>query len=163
MSGADLKVYPRVVSSQRRASKAYYSTVLDHPADVIWSVIRPFDHYSWAGVPGETVIEDGNKGDYRHRLIKHLQNAGFAVWLLGLRQFHGRLKPRWGWGRQLMSGFASVAVNVNGLEGLAWPKEATRRTDDAAFDSGKMAWCGRAGGAWQGGPEQRPGQAVAPP
>jgi Polyketide cyclase / dehydrase and lipid transport len=140
-------------------AKAYYSTVLDHPADVIWSVIRPFDHYSWAGVPGETVIEDGNKGDQvgsirrfsdgkqtlrqvllahsdrersysyafcgepplpvqhyvatirvsevvdgkkafvewwatfdcapndRHRLIKHLQNAGFAVWLLGLRQF----------------------------------------------------------------------------
>jgi polyketide cyclase/dehydrase/lipid transport protein len=44
-------------------ARAYFSTVLDHPADRVWSVIRPFDHYSWAGVPGETVIEDGRKGD----------------------------------------------------------------------------------------------------
>jgi hypothetical protein len=44
-------------------AKAYYSTVLDHSADKVWSVIRPFDHYSWAGVPSETVIEDGRKGD----------------------------------------------------------------------------------------------------
>jgi hypothetical protein len=44
-------------------AKAYYSTVLDRTADEIWSVIRPFDHYAWAGVPGETVIEDGRKGD----------------------------------------------------------------------------------------------------
>ena len=44
-------------------AKAYYSTVLDHSADQVWSVIRPFDHYSWAGVPGETIIEDGRKGD----------------------------------------------------------------------------------------------------
>src|SRR5205823_5375927 len=26
-------------------------------------VIRPFDHYAWAGVEGETVIEDGKAGD----------------------------------------------------------------------------------------------------
>ena len=44
-------------------AKAYYSTVLDHSADQVWSVIRPFDHYSWAGVPGETTIEDDRKGD----------------------------------------------------------------------------------------------------
>jgi len=44
-------------------AKAYWSVVLDHPADRVWSVIRPFDHYSWAGVAGETVIEDGRKGD----------------------------------------------------------------------------------------------------
>ena len=44
-------------------AKAYYSTVLDHSADSVWSVIRMFDHYSWAGVEAETIIEDGRKGD----------------------------------------------------------------------------------------------------
>ena len=44
-------------------AKAYYSTVLDHPAERIWAVIRPFDHYAWAGVAGETTIEEGRKGD----------------------------------------------------------------------------------------------------
>jgi hypothetical protein len=44
-------------------AKAYFSTVLDHPADAVWSVIRPFDHYAWAGVQGETVMEDGRHGD----------------------------------------------------------------------------------------------------
>ncbi len=44
-------------------AKAYYSTVLDHSADTVWAVIRPFDHYAWAGVEGETLIEDGKAGD----------------------------------------------------------------------------------------------------
>ncbi len=43
--------------------KAYFSTVLDHPADAIWSVIRPFDHYGWAGVPSDTVMEGGRAGE----------------------------------------------------------------------------------------------------
>lgn len=42
---------------------AFYSIVLDHPADAVWAVIRPFDHYAWAGVEGATVIEDGKAGD----------------------------------------------------------------------------------------------------
>ena len=44
-------------------ARSYYSMVLDHPADDVWAVIRPFDHYAWAGVPAETVIEDGKAGD----------------------------------------------------------------------------------------------------
>lgn len=44
-------------------AKAYVSTVLDHSADDVWSVIRMFDHYSWAGVKAETTIEDDRKGD----------------------------------------------------------------------------------------------------
>jgi hypothetical protein len=44
-------------------AKSYYSSVLDHPADEVWAVIRPFDHYAWAGVESETVIEDGKAGD----------------------------------------------------------------------------------------------------
>jgi hypothetical protein len=44
-------------------AKAYYSTVLDHSADDVWLVIRPFGHYAWAGVESETVLEDGKAGD----------------------------------------------------------------------------------------------------
>jgi Polyketide cyclase / dehydrase and lipid transport len=44
-------------------AKSYYSIVLDHPADDVWAVIRTFDHYGWAGVEGETVIEHGKAGD----------------------------------------------------------------------------------------------------
>ena len=44
-------------------AKAFYSTVLGHPADAVWTVIRPFDHYAWAGVEGETIIEAGKVGD----------------------------------------------------------------------------------------------------
>jgi hypothetical protein len=42
---------------------AFYSIVLDHPATEVWSVVRPFDHYGWAGVEGDTIIEDGKAGD----------------------------------------------------------------------------------------------------
>ena len=44
-------------------ANAFYSTVLDHPADAVWAVIRGFDHYAWAGVESETTIEDGKAGD----------------------------------------------------------------------------------------------------
>jgi hypothetical protein len=44
-------------------AKSYYSTVLDHSAEKVWAVIRPFDHYAWAGVQSRTVIEDGKAGD----------------------------------------------------------------------------------------------------
>ena len=43
--------------------KSYYSTVVNHPAAEVWAVIRPFDHYAWAGVEGETTIESGKAGD----------------------------------------------------------------------------------------------------
>jgi hypothetical protein len=44
-------------------AKAYVSIVLDHSADEVWSVIRMFDHYAWADVNADTIIEDGRKGD----------------------------------------------------------------------------------------------------
>lgn len=44
-------------------AKAYYSMVLDHPADAVWAHIRSFGAYAWSGVSGETVIEDGKSGD----------------------------------------------------------------------------------------------------
>lgn len=44
-------------------AKAFYSVVLDHSASSVWGVIRSFGHYTWAGVTGETTIEDGKAGD----------------------------------------------------------------------------------------------------
>jgi len=44
-------------------ARSYASVVLDHTADQVWAVIRPFGHYAWAGVQGETVIEDGRADD----------------------------------------------------------------------------------------------------
>ena len=44
-------------------AKSYFSMVLNHSAEDVWKVIRPFDHYAWAGVPGETTIEEGKAGD----------------------------------------------------------------------------------------------------
>jgi polyketide cyclase/dehydrase/lipid transport protein len=44
-------------------AKSHYSIVLNHPAEEVWAVIRPFDHYAWAGVQSETSIEAGKAGD----------------------------------------------------------------------------------------------------
>jgi hypothetical protein len=44
-------------------AEAFYSIVLDHSAADVWSVIRPFGHYAWAGVRGTTIIEDGKASD----------------------------------------------------------------------------------------------------
>ena len=41
--------------------KSYYSMVVDHPAADVWAVIRPFDHYAWAGVESETIIEQARR------------------------------------------------------------------------------------------------------
>ncbi|HTR84186.1 MAG TPA: SRPBCC family protein [Reyranella sp.] len=44
-------------------ARSYYSMVVDRPAEAVWQIIRPFDHYAWAGVPGETTIQDGKRSD----------------------------------------------------------------------------------------------------
>jgi hypothetical protein len=44
-------------------AKSYYSMVVDRPAETVWQIIRPFDHYAWAGVSGEAIIEGGKQGD----------------------------------------------------------------------------------------------------
>ncbi|MFX8358768.1 SRPBCC family protein, partial [Acinetobacter baumannii] len=45
-------------------SQAYYSAVLDHPLDTVWSLIRDFNNYP-AYIEGvsESVIEDDKRGD----------------------------------------------------------------------------------------------------
>lgn len=44
-------------------ASAYYSVVIDRPADAVWAVIRRFDHYDWAGVDADVAIEAGKAGD----------------------------------------------------------------------------------------------------
>jgi hypothetical protein len=44
--------------------KVYYSTVIDQPADKVWSVIRDFNSYPvWVEGIRESHIEDGRSGD----------------------------------------------------------------------------------------------------
>ena len=45
-------------------STAYYSTILDHPVETVWSLIRDFNNYP-AYIDGvtESVIEDDKRGD----------------------------------------------------------------------------------------------------
>ena len=40
-----------------------YSTVFSRSSDQVWSFIRDFGHYKWAGVVNECHIEDGKSGD----------------------------------------------------------------------------------------------------
>jgi hypothetical protein len=45
-------------------NKVYYSTVIDHPADQVWNVIRDFNSYPvWVEGIEESHIEEGKSGD----------------------------------------------------------------------------------------------------
>jgi hypothetical protein len=45
-------------------AKAYYSTVFEHSADRVWSIVRDFNNYpAWVDGAGESAIEDGKSGD----------------------------------------------------------------------------------------------------
>ena len=69
---------------------AYYSSVLDHPADSVWSLIRDFNNYPvYIDGVSESVIEDDKRGDevgavrrfnyggnwIRQRLVRHSDEA----------------------------------------------------------------------------------------
>ncbi|MEI6201195.1 MAG: SRPBCC family protein [Enhydrobacter sp.] len=59
-------------------AEAFYSIVLDHTAADVWSVIRPFGHYAWAGVPGETTIEEGKAAD-RVGAVRRVELPGRTI------------------------------------------------------------------------------------
>jgi hypothetical protein len=45
-------------------TSAYYSTVLDHPLETVWSLIRDFNNYpAYIDGVSESVIEDERRGD----------------------------------------------------------------------------------------------------
>ncbi|MBR0754449.1 SRPBCC family protein [Bradyrhizobium jicamae] len=45
-------------------TQAYYSTVLDHPLDTVWSLIRDFNNYpAYIDGVSESMIEDDKGGD----------------------------------------------------------------------------------------------------
>lgn len=83
---------------------AYHSTMLDHPVDAVWALIRDFNNYP-AYIDGvtESVIEDGKRGD----------EVG------AIRRFHyGDL-----WLRQRLSAHSDEKriISYKGLEPTAYP------------------------------------------
>jgi hypothetical protein len=83
---------------------AYHSTMLDHPVDVVWQLIRDFNNYP-AYIDGvtESVIEDGRRGD----------EVG------AVRRFHyGDL-----WIRQRLSAHSDQKriLSYQGMEPVAYP------------------------------------------
>jgi Polyketide cyclase / dehydrase and lipid transport len=42
---------------------AYFSTMLDAPIEDVWTTVRDFGAYEWAGNQYSAVIEDGRAGD----------------------------------------------------------------------------------------------------
>jgi hypothetical protein len=59
-------------------AEAFYSVVLDDPADAVWAVIRPFGHYVWAGVEAETAIEEG-KADTQVGAVRRVTMPGRII------------------------------------------------------------------------------------
>ena len=86
---------------------AYYSTVLDHPLETVWSLIRDFNNYS-AYIEGvsESAIEDNRRGDevgavrrfcylgnwVRQRLAAHSDDA-HALTYAGIEPLPSDLAP----------------------------------------------------------------------
>jgi hypothetical protein len=74
-------------------AEAFYSVVLDHPADAVWAMIRPFGHYAWAGVdaesasPSSTGAPASTVPPRSARWLEQFEQKGFAVWLAALRRF----------------------------------------------------------------------------
>lgn len=76
--------------------RPYYSTIFEQSADRIWSAIRDFGNYGWAGVVSEAYIEDGRSGDavgcirnirvndtiIRQRLLAHSDRERFYTYAL---------------------------------------------------------------------------------
>lgn len=127
-------------------SRAYYSAVLPHPAEVVWAVIRPFDHYAWSGVTAPTTIEngsapdevgsirqfDGPRGPVRQVLIahsdaEHRYSYGFVTPApMGMRNYHAtiRVAPVVESGQAFVEWFAEFDVPEGDGEAVARRLEA---------------------------------------
>jgi hypothetical protein len=58
-----LLIEPRSIA-ERAMTTAYYSTVLDHPLETVWALIRDFNNYpAYIDGVSESVIEDDKGGD----------------------------------------------------------------------------------------------------
>ncbi|HUB47091.1 MAG TPA: SRPBCC family protein [Acetobacteraceae bacterium] len=56
-------------------ARAYYSLVLDDPADAVWAHIRSFGDYAWSGVDAEVGLDDGAAGD-QVGAVRHIRGGG---------------------------------------------------------------------------------------
>lgn len=66
-----------------RAPRAYYSTVFDQLAGIVWRTIRAFDRYSWVGTGIEAEMEDGKAGDAVGGLPHRYNRSADPAALLG--------------------------------------------------------------------------------
>jgi hypothetical protein len=100
---------------------AYHSTVLDHPVDVVWSLIRDFNNYP-AYIEGvtESVIEDDRGGD----------EVG------AVRRFHYGDQ----WIRQRLSAHSDEqrSLTYAGVEPFAYPGTAESGTPSPVRYAGTM-------------------------
>ena len=75
---------------------AYYSTVLDHPLETVWSRIRDFNNYpAYIDGVSESVIEDDRRGDFMGVTSALLSLGSSSLW-----NSHGNSgSKRWRWRR----------------------------------------------------------------
>jgi hypothetical protein len=53
-----------IINGRTTMTSAYYSTVLDHPLETVWSLIRDFNNYpAYIDGVSESAIEDSRRGD----------------------------------------------------------------------------------------------------
>ena len=55
-------------------ARAYYSVVLNHPADAVWAHIRSFGDDAWSGVDADVRMEHGASGD-QVGAVRHIQGG----------------------------------------------------------------------------------------
>lgn len=101
---------------------AYYSTVLDHPLDTVWSLIRDFNNYP-AYIEGvsESVIEDERRGDEVGAIRRFCY--------LGL------------WVRQRLAAHSDMAHSLTyaGIEPLPYPTELSPQPVSSVRYQGTMS------------------------
>jgi len=101
---------------------AYYSTVLDHPLNTVWSLIRDFNNYP-AYIEGvsESVIEDERRGDEVGAIRRFCY--------LGL------------WVRQRLAAHSDAAHSLTyaGLEPLPYPAELSAQAVSPVRYEGTMS------------------------
>jgi hypothetical protein len=111
---------PRSIG-ERTMTTAYYSTVLNHPLETVWTLIRDFNNYpAYIDGVSESMIEDDKRGDEigAIRRFCYLGN----------------------WIRQCLAGHSDEAHSLTyaGIEPLPFPSEASTDTPAPTRYEGTM-------------------------
>jgi hypothetical protein len=101
---------------------ARYSTVLDHPLDVVWLLIRDFNNYpAYIDGVSESVIEDERRGDEIGAILRFCYLGN--------------------WVRQRLAAHSDSAHSLTyaGIEPLPYPAELARQPVSAVRYEGTMS------------------------